>query len=151
MTSNIGSHLYQDLLDKDREEVQDMVLETLKAHFRPEFLNRLDEIIVFNALGMEEIKQIVDIQIQYLRGRLAQRKLDIRLTDRAKEVLASEGFDPNYGARPLKRVIQREIQDNLARRMLEGEFSEGDLIEVDVDPDGNFTFTRVGSSAYAEI
>jgi ATP-dependent Clp protease ATP-binding subunit ClpB len=150
MTSNIGSHLYQDLAGKDREEIQDTVMETLKAHFRPEFLNRLDEIIVFNPLGMEQIKQIVDIQTEYLRRRLADRKLDIVLTERAKEVLASEGFDPNYGARPLKRVMQRQIQDNLARRLLEGEFSEGDLIEVDVDADGNFTFTRVGASAYAE-
>jgi len=150
MTSNIGSHLYQDLAGKDREEIQDMVMETLKAHFRPEFLNRLDEIIVFNPLGMEQIKQIVDIQTEHLRRRLADRKLDIVLTERAKEVLASEGFDPNYGARPLKRVMQRQIQDNLARRLLEGEFSEGDLIEVDVDADGNFTFTRVGASAYAE-
>jgi len=150
MTSNIGSHLYQDMADKDKDEVKEKVLETLKAHFRPEFLNRLDEIIVFNSLGMEEIKKIVDIQIDYLRRRLAERKLDLRLTDRAKEVLASEGFDPNYGARPLKRVIQREIQDKLAKELLEGEFSEGDLIEVDVDADGEFTFTRVGKSAYAE-
>jgi ATP-dependent Clp protease ATP-binding subunit ClpB len=150
MTSNIGSHLYQDTAEMDRGEVRDMVLETLKAHFRPEFLNRLDEIIVFNPLGMEEIEQIVDIQIEHLRARLADRKLDIHLTERAKETLAAEGFDPNYGARPLKRVIQREVQDNLARRLLEGEFSEGDLIEVDVDAGGNFTFARLGASAYAE-
>jgi ATP-dependent Clp protease ATP-binding subunit ClpB len=150
MTSNIGSHYYQDMADKDSGEVKEKVLETLKAHFRPEFLNRLDEIIVFNTLGMEEIKKIVDIQVEYLRRRLAERKLDLRLTDRAKEVLASEGFDPNYGARPLKRVIQREIQDKLARELLEGEFSEGDLIEVDVDSDGDFTFTRVGESVYAD-
>ena len=117
-------------------------METLKAHFRPEFINRLDEIIVFNSLGMEEIKQIVDIQLEHLRERLSDRKLDIRLTGRAKETLAAEGFDPNYGARPLKRVMQREIQDNLARKMLEGDFAEGDLIEVDVDSGGAFTFTR---------
>jgi ATP-dependent Clp protease ATP-binding subunit ClpB len=150
MTSNIGSHLYQDTADKERDEVRDMVMETLKVHFRPEFLNRLDEIIIFNPLGMEEIKQIVDIQIEYLRERLADRKLDIRLTAKAKETLAAEGFDPNYGARPLKRVIQRQIQDNLARRLLEGEFADGDLIEVDVDGSGGFTFARAGASAYAE-
>ncbi|NPV59364.1 MAG: ATP-dependent chaperone ClpB [Actinobacteria bacterium] len=150
MTSNLGSHLYADMAAKDRDEVREAVMETLKAHFRPEFLNRLDEVIVFNPLGMEEIKQIVDIQLEHLRARLADRKLDIRLTDRAKEVLASEGFDPHYGARPLKRVMQREIQDNLARRLLEGEFSEGDLIEVDVDAEGNFTFARAGASVYAE-
>jgi len=150
MTSNIGSHLYTGVEDKDRDEVREQVLETLKVHFRPEFLNRLDEIIVFNSLGMEEIKKIVDIQVEYLRVRLADRKLDIILTDRAKEVLAAEGFDPNYGARPLKRVIQRQIQDNLARRLLEGDFGEGDLIEVDVDESGDFTFSRTGQSAYAE-
>ncbi|RJP33767.1 MAG: ATP-dependent chaperone ClpB [Actinobacteria bacterium] len=150
MTSNIGSHLYQDTGGEDRDEVRGMVMETLKVHFRPEFLNRLDEIIVFNPLGIEEIKQITGIQIEHLRERLADRKLDIRLSDRAKETLAAEGFDPNYGARPLKRVIQREIQDNLARKMLEGDFAEGDLIEVGVDEGGNFTFTRVGQSAYAE-
>ncbi len=151
MTSNLGSHLYADMAGRSRDEVREAVMDELKAHFRPEFLNRLDEIIIFNPLGLEEIKQIVDIQAEYLRARLSERKLDIRLTDRAKEALASEGFDPNYGARPLKRVIQREIQDNLARRLLEGEFAEGDLIEVDVDEDGRFTFARVGTSAYAEL
>ena len=98
--------------------------------------------IIFNQLGLEEIKRIVDIQVEYLRKRLADRKLDIRLTGRAKEAIASEGFDPDYGARPLKRVIQREVQDGLARRMLTGEFTEGDTIQVDVGPDGAFTFTR---------
>ena len=150
MTSNLGSHYFQDMAGKDREEVKEMVLDTLKAHFRPEFLNRLDEVIVFNGLGMEEIKQIVDIQLEYLRRRLADRKLDLRLTGRAKEVLASEGFDPHYGARPLKRVIQREIQDRLAVKLLEGEFKEGDLVEVDVDAEGAFTFTRAGESVYVE-
>ncbi|MBN2025582.1 MAG: ATP-dependent chaperone ClpB [Actinobacteria bacterium] len=150
MTSNIGSHLYQDTADKETGEVRDMVMENLKVHFRPEFLNRLDEIIVFNPLGMGEIKQIVDIQIEYLRQRLADRKLDIRLTEKAKETLAAEGFDPSYGARPLKRVIQRQIQDNLARRLLEGDFTEGDLIEVGVDENGDFTFTRMGASVYVE-
>ena len=150
MTSNLGSHLYADLEGRGRDEVKEAIMETLKSRFRPEFLNRLDEIIVFSPLGIEEIKRIVDIQLEYLRTRLADRKLDIRLTERAKEVLASEGFDPHYGARPLKRVMQREIQDNLARRLLEGEFSEGDLIEVDVDAEGKFTFARAGVSAYAE-
>jgi len=150
MTSNIGSHLYGDMAEEDRDRIRGTVLETLKAHFRPEFLNRLDEIIVFNSLGMEEIKQITGIQVDYLRQRLADRKLDIQLTEEAKERLAAEGFDPNYGARPLKRVIQREIQDNLARRLLEGGFTEGDLIEVGAGAGGDFTFTRMGASVYAE-
>ncbi len=150
MTSNVGSQFLRDLVGKDMEDIRSLVMEALKGQFRPEFLNRLDEIIIFNPLGMKEIKQIVDIQIGYLRKRLADRKLDIELTDRAKEVIAEEGFDPNYGARPLKRVIQREVQDRLARKLLEGVFTEGDLIQVDVDPDGNFTFEKVGESVYAE-
>jgi ATP-dependent Clp protease ATP-binding subunit ClpB len=150
MTSNIGSQYFQDLAVMNPDEVQDKVLETLKAHFRPEFLNRLDEIITFNSLAFEQIKQIVDIQIEYLRRRLAERKLDIHLTDKAKEQLASEGFDPNYGARPLRRVIQREIQDNLAKKMLEGRMGEGDVVEVDVDEHGAFTFNRLPQSVLAE-
>ncbi len=114
----------------------------MRSSFRPEFLNRLDEIVIFNQLGLTEIKRIVDIQLDYLRARLADRKLGIELTGQAKEVIASEGFDPDYGARPLKRVIQREVQDRLARRLLEGEFGEGDTILVDVDPAGAFTFER---------
>jgi ATP-dependent Clp protease ATP-binding subunit ClpB len=150
MTSNLGGNYFQEMTGRDREEIRAAIMDTLKAHFRPEFLNRLDEIIVFNGLGMEEIKQIVDIQLERLRERLAERKLDIRLSERAKEVLASEGFDPHFGARPLKRVMQREIQDRLAVKLLEGEFKEGDLIEVDVDAEGVFTFRRVGESLYAE-
>jgi ATP-dependent Clp protease ATP-binding subunit ClpB len=141
MTSNVGSQYLQDLGAKGAEEIRGMVMEALRLSFRPEFLNRLDEVIIFNQLGLEEIKRIVDIQVEYLRKRLAERKLDLRLTERAKEVIASEGFDPDYGARPLKRVIQREVQDGLARRMLSGEFGEGDTVLVDVDPDGIFTFT----------
>ncbi len=142
MTSNVGSQYLRDLGDKGPEEIREMVMEALRLNFRPEFLNRLDEVIIFNQLGLEEIKRIVDIQVECLRKRLADRKLDIRLTGRAKEAIASEGFDPDYGARPLKRVIQREVQDGLARRMLTGEFTEGDTIQVDVGPDGAFTFTR---------
>ncbi|OFW57262.1 MAG: ATP-dependent chaperone ClpB [Candidatus Solincola sediminis] len=147
MTSNIGSSFYQDVALMDPEEVQEKVLETLRSHFRPEFLNRLDEIIIFNALSFEKIKKIVDIQLDYLRRRLADRRLDIGLTDKALEQLASEGFDPNFGARPLRRAIQREIQDNLARKMLEGDFVEGDMIQVDVDGPGAFTFTKLGGRA----
>ncbi len=151
MTSNLGSHYFQEMEGQPSEAIKQKVVELLRQYFRPEFLNRLDEIIVFNPLGMEEIKQIVDIQLERLRERLAARKLDIRLTERAKEALAKEGFDPHFGARPLKRVIQREIQDRLARKLLEGEFKEGDLIEVDVNEAGEFVFTRVGESVYAEV
>ena len=151
MTSNLGSHYFQEMEGQPLEAIKQKVVELLRQYFRPEFLNRLDEIIVFNPLGMEEIKQIVDIQLERLRERLAARKLDIRLTERAKETLARQGFDPHFGARPLKRVIQREIQDRLARKLLEGEFKEGDLIEVDVNEAGEFIFTRVGESVYAEV
>jgi len=151
MTSNLGSHYFQEMEGQPLEAIKQKVVELLRQYFRPEFLNRLDEIIVFNPLGMEEIKQIVDIQLERLRERLAARKLDIRLTERTKETLARQGFDPHFGARPLKRVIQREIQDRLARKLLEGEFKEGDLIEVDVNEAGEFIFTRVGESVYAEV
>ncbi|MEJ5187287.1 MAG: AAA family ATPase, partial [Candidatus Geothermincolales bacterium] len=151
MTSNLGSHYFQELEGEPQEVIKQKVVDLLRQYFRPEFLNRLDEIIVFNPLGLDEIKQIVGIQVERLRERLSARKLDIRLTDRAKERLAREGFDPHFGARPLKRVIQREIQDRLARKLLEGEFKEGDLIEVDVNESGEFVFTRVGESVYAEV
>ncbi|MCL4498938.1 MAG: ATP-dependent chaperone ClpB, partial [Chloroflexi bacterium] len=129
MTSNIGS-------DASREHVMD----ALKMHFRPEFLNRIDEIIVFNTLSEDHIKKIVDIQLRQLRQRLAGKRLEIELTDAAKNFLAKEGYDPTYGARPLKRTIQREIQDKLAMKLLRGEFKEGDRILVDAAPSGGLTF-----------
>jgi ATP-dependent Clp protease ATP-binding subunit ClpB len=133
MTSNIGSQFIRDLQGDD-EEMKKRVLEALRAHFRPEFLNRVDETVIFNSLGLEEIKRIVDLQVALLEKRLREKKLDIRLSDAAKEYVAREGFDPAYGARPLKRTIEREIQNPLALRILEGEFPEGSVVEVDVDP-----------------
>jgi ATP-dependent Clp protease ATP-binding subunit ClpB len=132
MTSNIGSQYIRDLSGDDAE-MRRRVTEALQAHFRPEFLNRVDEIIIFNSLGIEEIKKIVDLQIDRLRERLKERKLDVVLTDRAKEVLARDGFDPTYGARPLRRAIEKRIQNPLALKLLEGEFAEGDTVEIDVD------------------
>ncbi len=136
MTSNIGSDLIKDLGEEGRSEMQRRVLEALEAHFRPEFLNRIDETIIFNSLNPKNIKQIVEIQLKNLRKRLEQKEIELSLTERTKEFLAEEGFDPNYGARPLKRTIQREIQDPLALRILEGEFSEGDHIAVDRGKEG---------------
>ena len=133
MTSNIGSQYIRDLQGDD-EEIKRRVLEALQAHFRPEFLNRVDEIIIFNSLGLEEIKKIVDLQVEILKKRLRERHLDISLTDPAKEYVAREGFDPAYGARPLRRTIERDIQNPLALRLLEGEFPEGASVTVDVDP-----------------
>ncbi len=140
MTSNIGSHYFREV--SDPQKVRTLVLEELRQHLRPELLNRIDEIIVFANLGLPEITRIVDIQLGYLRARLAEKRIGLEVTDAAKALLAREGFDPVYGARPLKRTIQRRLQDPLALRILEGEFGEGDTVRVDAQ-DGQLTFTRV--------
>jgi len=142
MTSNVGSQWIQDLGSGNAQEMRDRVMEALRAQFRPEFLNRIDEIIVFNKLGIEQIKQIVDIQLERLKKRLAAKKVDIILSPEAREMLAEIGFDPVYGARPIKRAIQRQVLDPLAMKVLEGTFSEGDTVEVNV-MDGEIVFTAV--------
>ena len=133
MTSNIGSQWIVDLGEKDYEEMRRRVMDAMKAHFKPEFLNRIDELIIFHGLGIEEIKAIVEIQVKKLQQRLLERRIQLKMTEKAKEWLAKEGFDPAYGARPLKRVIQKEIQDQLALKILEGKFKEGDTISADRD------------------
>jgi ATP-dependent Clp protease ATP-binding subunit ClpB len=142
MTSNIGSQYLTDLGIGDEEALQARVMEAMRAHFRPEFLNRVDDIVIFHSLSAAQIKQIVDIQLELLRKRLAERKLTLELTDAAKQALAAEGFDPVYGARPLKRAIQRRVQDTLAMHLLAGEFHEGDHIIVDATPGGELVFER---------
>ncbi len=139
MTSNVGSHWIEELGGENPEEMRNRIMEALRAQFRPEFLNRIDEIVVFNSLSLDEIKAIVDIQLGRLKALLAERKMDVELSEAAKEMIAKEGFDPVYGARPLKRALQREIQNPLAVKILEGEFAEGDTVSVDVK-DGAFTF-----------
>jgi ATP-dependent Clp protease ATP-binding subunit ClpB len=141
MTSNVGSELYGlgHRAGTSMDRVREQVTEELKAHFRPEFLNRIDEIIVFHPLEMAHLKQIVEIQLARLESRLAERKIGIDLTDAAKELLAEEGFDPVYGARPLKRTLQRRVLDVLATRVLQGDFKPGDTILVDAK-DGRLTF-----------
>lgn len=129
MTSNVASHIMQEF---SGEELREKVMEALKMRFRPEFLNRIDEIIIFNPLGMDEIKKIVEIQMRYLQDRLAERKIAISVGDSVKELMASKGFDPVFGARPIKRTIQRMIEDPLSMKILNGEFSEGDTIKMDV-------------------
>jgi ATP-dependent Clp protease ATP-binding subunit ClpB len=141
MTSNIGSQWIRDLAGRDEEEMRRRVLEALNQHFRPEFLNRVDEIIIFQSLSLEDLVQIVDIQLRHLEKRLAEHKITVHVTGEAKRYLAEKGYDPVYGARPLKRVIQRELQDPLAKEMLEGKFMDGDVIEVDVQ-DGQLRFER---------
>ncbi|GAB4349680.1 MAG: ATP-dependent chaperone ClpB [Candidatus Abyssubacteria bacterium] len=129
MTSNVGSQ-YIAGLESEPEKARSLMMEALRREFRPEFLNRVDDIITFNSLGEEQIKEIVEIQIDNVRKRLAEKKIDLKLTDEAKELLAKEGYDPAYGARPLKRAIQRLVLDPLAMKMLKGEFHEGDVIQV---------------------
>ncbi|MCB9109054.1 MAG: ATP-dependent chaperone ClpB [Anaerolineales bacterium] len=128
MTSNIGSHYIMEL---GAEAAEPKVLEALRQHFRPEFLNRIDDIITFHRLTREDLVRIVEIQLEHLRKLLAERKLTLVLTEAAKQHLAEVGYDPAFGARPLKRVIQRELQDSLAMQLLSGKFREGDTIEVD--------------------
>jgi ATP-dependent Clp protease ATP-binding subunit ClpB len=108
-------------------------MNALQSHFRPEFLNRVDDIIIFNPLGKEQLTNIIDLRLEDLRRLLAERKISLELTDAAKELLFAEGFDPAYGARPLKRAIQRMIQDPLALKILDGEVLHGDHVVVDAD------------------
>ena len=112
------------------------MLAEVRATFRPEFLNRIDETIVFHPLGKDEIAGIVDIQLRNLQARLADRHLRLSVTPAAREYLAMKGYDPTFGARPLKRLIQREVQDRLAMQLLAGEIREGDALDVDVSGDG---------------
>jgi ATP-dependent Clp protease ATP-binding subunit ClpB len=135
MTSNVGSQWIQEVGERDKEEVEKRVMDALRSTFRPEFLNRIDDVIIFNALGTEEIKKIVDIQVAQLERRLADSKITLSLTDRAKDLMARAGFDPVYGARPLKRTIQHMIQDPLAMKILEGSVQEGDNVTVDAEGD----------------
>jgi ATP-dependent Clp protease ATP-binding subunit ClpB len=142
MTSNIGSHYIQDLTEGDRPEMIRRVMEALRAQFKPEFLNRIDDIVIFHSLGRDHIKAIVDIQIGLLRKRLAEKNLGIRMTEAARDRISKEGFDPVYGARPLKRVIQHRIQDALAMKLLEGAFEEGQQILIDAAVNGELLFKK---------
>jgi ATP-dependent Clp protease ATP-binding subunit ClpB len=140
MTSNIGSQAIMDLAGKkDEKEIHNRVTEALRQHFLPEFLNRIDETIVFHPLGRDELRQIVDLQLARLKKQLAESKYDLEVTDGAKDLLVQEGYDPVYGARPLKRVIQQRLQNTLANEILSGRFPEGSRIVVDAR-NGEFTF-----------
>jgi ATP-dependent Clp protease ATP-binding subunit ClpB len=141
MTSNLGSQYIQELAGKDRKQMEEYVGNALREAFKPEFLNRVDETIIFSSLGREEIKSIVDIQLKRLRQNLANRKMALEITAPAKALLADKGYDPVYGARPLKRTIQRLIQDPLAVKILAGEFKEGDTVKVEVKND-DLSFTH---------
>ena len=149
MTSNLGSQYIQELAAKDRKEMELRVNTALRDAFKPEFLNRVDETIIFNNLGRDEIKSIVEIQLKRLRRNLAQRKMGLEITDDAKALIADKGYDPVYGARPLKRTIQRLIQDPLAVKILAGEFKEGDRVKIDAVGD-ELKFTQGAAASMDE-
>ncbi|MBV8668497.1 MAG: ATP-dependent chaperone ClpB [Candidatus Eremiobacteraeota bacterium] len=148
MTSNVGSSAISESAGDD-ERVRAQVMEALRQQFRPEFLNRIDEIIIFKGLSLSEIKRIVDIQLRGLAKRLSERGIELELTDKAKEYLAHRGFDPVYGARPLKRTIQKEIIDPLAVRILGAEFAPGDAVTADVQ-NGEIAFGKKKGKKKAE-
>ena len=146
MTSNLGSQLMQASPTLDPKDVCDQVMEIVRGHFRPEFLNRLDEIIMFNRLGQEQIEQIVEIQLEVLSKRLAQKRIALTLSDAAKSHLAQTGFDPLFGARPLKRAIQSKILNPLASKILAGDVLEDSEVEADM-VSGEMVFKTHGSTA----
>ena len=137
MTSNVGSQLilaYRGGGDPDSyQQMKSEVLDALRQQFRPEFLNRVDEIVVFHSLSREHLKEIVEIQLEHLRARLAERHIALELTEKAREHLALVGYDPSYGARPLKRVIQKELETPLGRLLLKGDVKDGQTVVVDHD------------------
>lgn len=143
MTSNLGSHKIQEMAGDSYEEIKAAVMNSVNQHFRPEFVNRIDEIVVFHPLGQEQMAGIADIQLSRLRKRLQERDMNIVLSDEAMTKLIAVGYDPVYGARPLKRAIQQEIENPLSVKLLSGEFVAGDTIKVDVDEQGNFTFDKL--------
>ena len=146
MTSNLGSHKIQEMAGDSYEEIKAAVMNSVNQHFRPEFINRIDEIVVFHPLGQEQMAGIADIQLSRLRKRLQERDMDIVLSDEAMTKLIAVGYDPVYGARPLKRAIQQAIENPLSVKLLSGEFVAGDTIKVDVDEQGNFTFDKLRMS-----
>jgi len=144
MTSNIASQQIQELTEEAGAdwEIEAHVKEALKQHFKPEFLNRIDEVIVFHMLTKEDLRKIVDIQLNYLKGRMNARKIGIEFTDNARQQIMDEGYDPAFGARPLKRTIQQRLENRLAAELLSGKFAEGDTIKIDADAH-KFTFEKV--------
>ncbi|HET7631223.1 MAG TPA: AAA family ATPase, partial [Gemmatimonadaceae bacterium] len=149
MTSNIGSHYILEHTGGDWAETERQVTQALRQQFRPEFLNRVDDIIIFHPLGRDQIVHIVDLQLARLEHLLADRTLTLEVTDEARQVLAEEGYDPAFGARPLKRAIQRLVQDPLALLVLDGKFSEGDHVRVSRGADGKLAFERAAAPTTA--
>jgi ATP-dependent Clp protease ATP-binding subunit ClpB len=144
LTSNIGSQWIAELGESQRDEMERRVQEALRQHFKPEFLNRVDEIVVYRQLGREQIGRIVEIQLDRVHQLVAERRIGLEFSEEAKRLLAEKGYDPHYGARPLKRVIQRLVQDPLAVKILEGEFPEGSKVQVDARLSGEALEFRRG-------
>jgi len=135
MTSNIGSQWVQELAAGNREEMENRVTEALRAHFKPEFLNRIDETIIFQNLSLKQLIEIVAIQVNKLRDRLAHRHIDLSLSEKVMSFIAEKGYDPVYGARPLKRVIQQYIENPLSMDILKGNITDGSRVNAEVDGD----------------
>ena len=149
MTSNIGSHLIQAMVGEDADDVKEAVWGELKNHFRPEFLNRIDETVVFHALDAKNIEAIARIQLKLLESRLQKMELSMQVSEQALAELAKVGFDPVFGARPLKRAIQQRIENPLSKLLLEGKFPPKSTIAVTVDPvndPGVFRFESAGAA-----
>jgi ATP-dependent Clp protease ATP-binding subunit ClpB len=142
MTSNLGSQQIQEMAGEEHySQIKETVMEVVGHHFRPEFINRVDEVVVFHPLMKEQIRAIADIQVDYLRKRLAGMDMQLQLSEAALDKLGEAGFDPVYGARPLKRAIQQRIENQLAQEILSGKFSAGDTIYIDVQ-DGEMVFSK---------
>ena len=146
MTSNLGSHKIQEMVGESYEDIKAEVMDSVGQHFRPEFVNRIDEIVVFHPLGMSQMAGIADIQLNRLRQRIQEREMDIELSSDAMNKLVAVGYDPVYGARPLKRAIQQEIENPLSLKLLAGDFVAGDIIKIDVGSDDQLTFDKLRMS-----
>lgn len=146
MTSNLGSHKIQEMVGESYDDIKAEVMESIGQHFRPEFVNRIDEIVVFHPLGMSQMAGIADIQLDRLRKRLHEREMNIELSADAMNKLVAVGYDPVYGARPLKRAIQQEIENPLSLKLLSGDFVAGDIIKVDIGADDKLAFDKLRMS-----
>jgi ATP-dependent Clp protease ATP-binding subunit ClpB len=148
MTSNVGSQMIQEIFEGGGkyEEMRSAVMESLQTRFLPEFLNRIDEIIVFRPLDRSQIRKIVDLQVDHLAKLLEKRELGLTVTEAARQELANRGYDPQFGARPLKRVIQQQLQNPLAAELLKGQYPEGSTVKIDFDGE-EFNFERAAGEA----
>ena len=150
MTSNIGTEYIQQVTEQNFERVREQVITELRRYFKPEFLNRVDDIIIFRSLTKEHIFKIIDIQLARIQKRLEERKLGLELSQPAKEFLAEVGYDPQFGARPLRRAIEKHLLDPLAKEILEGKYLEGDTIWVDADEQG-LIFQKKAEESSAQV